>query len=198
MQATRIEIARAHGDDAPAIAELHAESWRRHYRDAYSDFYLDGDVGAERLAVWTKRLALIEGATCTLIARQDGEIVGFVHARLDADPVWGTLIDNLHVTSELHRGGIGSRLLGEAAQWVIEQQTGQGIYLWVLEQNRSAQAFYLSRGGRICTREPVSPPGGDTRNLNGAPAKLLVAWSDPRALLVDKPDREGNARSDPR
>jgi hypothetical protein len=31
-------------DDAHAIAELHADSWRRHYRGAYSDAFLDGDV----------------------------------------------------------------------------------------------------------------------------------------------------------
>jgi len=184
MQATRIELAPAHADDAPAIAKLHADSWRRHYRDAYSDYYLDGDVDADRLAVWTKRLALAPGTTCTLIAQQDGQLVGFVHAQLDADPVWGTLIDNLHVTAELQRSRIGSRLLAEAARSTMEQRPEQGIYLWVLEQNRSAQAFYLSRGGRICTREPVSPPGGDARNLNGTPTKLKVAWSDPRTLLL--------------
>jgi GNAT superfamily N-acetyltransferase len=33
--------------DADAIAALHADSWRRHYRGAYSDAFLDGDVGAD-------------------------------------------------------------------------------------------------------------------------------------------------------
>ena len=30
--------------DADFVAALHAESWRRHYRGAYLDSYLDGDV----------------------------------------------------------------------------------------------------------------------------------------------------------
>lgn len=34
-------------DDAEAVAMLHATSWRRHYRGAYSDAFLDGDVVAE-------------------------------------------------------------------------------------------------------------------------------------------------------
>ncbi|MBV9411286.1 MAG: GNAT family N-acetyltransferase, partial [Acidimicrobiia bacterium] len=31
-------------DDVEAIAALHADSWRRNYRGAYLDSYLDGDV----------------------------------------------------------------------------------------------------------------------------------------------------------
>ena len=42
--------------DAGAIAALHADSWRRHYRGAYLDSYLDGDVVADRLEVWSSRL----------------------------------------------------------------------------------------------------------------------------------------------
>jgi hypothetical protein len=30
--------------DAPAVAGLHADSWRRHYRGAFSDAFLDRDV----------------------------------------------------------------------------------------------------------------------------------------------------------
>ena len=34
----------ADADDAAAVAGLHADSWRRHYRGAFSDAFLDGDV----------------------------------------------------------------------------------------------------------------------------------------------------------
>lgn len=46
----------ANPSDAEAIATLHAGSWRRHYRGAYSDAFLDGDVVSDRLAVWAERL----------------------------------------------------------------------------------------------------------------------------------------------
>jgi len=38
--------------DVEAIAALHADSWRRNYRGAYLDSYLDGDVVTDRLRVW--------------------------------------------------------------------------------------------------------------------------------------------------
>jgi ribosomal protein S18 acetylase RimI-like enzyme len=195
MQTATVAIALAHREDAPAVATLHAESWRRHYRGAYSDHYLDGDLDAERLALWKERLGRSDGATFTLLAQQDDRLVGFVHARLDAEPYCGTLIDNLHVTHELQRRRVGSRLMDRAARYVLEQRPGQGIHLWVLEQNRSAQTFYLSRGGQICARELVPAPGGETRNLNGTPFGLKVAWPDPSALvLADQfPETENQA-----
>ena len=43
--------------DAHAIAGLHADSWQRHYRGAYSDAFLDHDVAGYLLPLWTERLA---------------------------------------------------------------------------------------------------------------------------------------------
>jgi len=54
--AREVEIRLSQAADARDIAKLHADSWRRHYRGAYSDRYLDGDLDADRLAVWTERL----------------------------------------------------------------------------------------------------------------------------------------------
>jgi ribosomal protein S18 acetylase RimI-like enzyme len=174
-------IRRASAGDTLDIARLHADSWRRHYRGAYSAFYLDGDLDADRLTVWTERLSSQETAM-TFVAEESGAVVGFVHVQLDADPDWGALVDNLHVSYEWQGAGIGTRLLGAAALGVRELRPGAGIYLWVLEQNTQAQGFYLSRGGRSEGREPVSPPGGDFRNLVGQPYGIRVAWRDLSAL----------------
>ncbi len=181
--AADVEIRLAHAADAPAVATLHANSWRRHYRGAYSDRYLDGDVDADRLAVWTERLSA-DGAHFTLLAEDRHRPVGFVHVVLDADATWGALVDNLHVAHPVQRSGIGTLLLDRAARIVVERRPGSGIYLWVLEQNEPAQAFYASRGGTLGDREPTTPPAGDPRNLVGAPAKLRIAWRDPAALIV--------------
>jgi hypothetical protein len=51
-----IIIQNASSNDSEAIAALHTDSWRRHYRGAYSDAFLDGEVVAEhrlRLAAAT-------------------------------------------------------------------------------------------------------------------------------------------------
>jgi GNAT superfamily N-acetyltransferase len=167
--------------DAPAVAALHADSWRRHYRGAYSDDFLDGEVQSERTAVWSERLGERDGTTHTIVAEDGDGLVGFVHTVFDHDPRWGALIDNLHVVYAEKRRGIGSRLMTLTAQPVLDR--GTGLYLWVLEQNADARAFYEARGGRCVERALVPPPGGMANRLEGTPFGLRYAWPDPAALL---------------
>jgi len=168
--------------DAKAVANLHADSWRRHYRGAYSDAFLDGDVVADRLAVWTDRLREPDPRRCTILA-EDGSLVGFANTLFDDDPTWGALLDNLHVADGHRRRGIASRLLALTAEAVIARPERTGLYLWVLEQNVDAQAFYDARGGRCVGRRLASPPGGIASRLTGSPAKLRYAWPEPTVLL---------------
>ena len=168
--------------DAKAVAHLHADSWRRYYRGAYADGFLDGDVVADRLAVWTDRLREPDPHRCTLLA-EDGSLVGFANTVFDDDPRWGALLDNLHVADSHKRRGIGSRLLALTAEAVIGRPPKTGLYLWVLEQNVDAQAFYEACGGSCVGRSLVSPPGGIAGRLTGSPAKLRYAWPEPTALL---------------
>jgi GNAT superfamily N-acetyltransferase len=174
----------AGASDAEAIAALHADSWRRHYRGAYSDDFLDGDVHADRMVVWTKRLREADGASQTIVAEDGNRLVGFVHTVFEADPIWGSLIDNLHVVHGAMRRGIGSQLVALTARTVLDR--GTGLYLWVLEQNVDAQAFYTARGARCVERAPVSPPGGIASRLNGSPFVLRYAWANPASALASR------------
>ncbi len=185
--------------DAARIADLHADSWRRHYRGAYAnaDAFLDGDVAADRHTLWSARLATPASSSApassgnimssggpasrsgpvpsaTVLAERDGGLIGFVHVVFDHDPRWGSLVDNLHVTNDLRRTGVGSLLLARAAAAVAEQATDSGLYLWVLEQNVAAQQFYR-RCGAI--RVETALVGGPSR-LNGTPRKHRMAWPD--------------------
>jgi ribosomal protein S18 acetylase RimI-like enzyme len=169
--------------DARAVAGLHADSWRRHYRGAYSDSFLDGDVVAFQLNRWTKRLSAADPLTRTIVAERGGEVVAFAHTCLGDDPAWGALLDNLHVSCELKRLGVGTRLLSLTAQAVLDSAPGSGLYLWVLEQNAAAQAFYSARGGARVERRAVLSPGGDPTRLNGTQKALRYAWPDPSTLL---------------
>lgn len=163
--------------DAGAVARLHADSWRRHYRGAYADSYLDGDVMAERLAVWSGRLAAPAGAATLLAEDQDtGGVLGFVHVVFDHDPEWGSLVDNLHVTAARQRTGLGRALLGRAAQEAAALAVSPALHLWVLEQNLPAQAFYTAMGGTHVETAPVEPPAGDPGRLDGSPSKYRIAW----------------------
>jgi len=99
---TSLRFRAAGPDDAEKIALLHADSWRRHYRGAYADSFLDGDVVANRRSVWSSRLAAPANST-TVVAEDDTGLVGFVHVVFDEDDRWGSFIDNLHVSHKRRR-----------------------------------------------------------------------------------------------
>ena len=164
----------AYTAEAPAVVALHADSWRRHYRGAYSDAFLDGDVAADRLAVWPDRMREIREDQFTIVAELDRQLVGFVHTILDADSTWGALVDNLHVTYRLKRSGIGTRLLGAAAQIALNRRPSRGIYLWVLERNEAAQSFYQARGGVGVERGVAQAPGGRSGTTRRRPGQAPV------------------------
>jgi ribosomal protein S18 acetylase RimI-like enzyme len=165
--------------DAAGIAVLHAESWRLHYRGAYLDSYLDGDVVSDRLDVWTSRLAPPRQSQYTVVAEGGAGIVGFAHTVFDHDPQWGALLDNLHVSSDLKGSGIGTQLLSRAALGLLQHRPAGSIHLWVLDQNTAAQGFYDARGGtRVETHLRGPFPGG------GRALGHRYFWPDASLLLV--------------
>lgn len=179
-----IILRNASAQDIAAIAALHADSWRRHYRGAYRDSFLDGDVVADRKAVWTERLTAPSADQFTIVADHSGKLVGFIHMILDADPHWGALLDNLHLSHQIKRRGIGRILLTAAAEQLARLRPADSrFFLWVLDQNAAAQAFYAACGGKIVetTLSPPFPGGGQARCHR-------VAWPD-AAALVARPAR---------
>jgi GNAT superfamily N-acetyltransferase len=170
--------------DAAAVAALHAGSWRRHYRGAYSDDFLDGDVAGYLRAIWTGRLAAPDRRTRTILAERDGSLAGFAHTALGESAEWGALLDNLHVANARKRQGLGTRLLALSARAVLDAAPGSGMYLWVLDQNAAARAFYAALGGESVERVTVKSLGGDPRRLNGTPLCWRIAWRDPARLLA--------------
>lgn len=155
-------VRRAEVSDAPAIAALHAASWRRVYHGALSAAYLAGDVVAERRALWDQRLAAPPPGMLTVVAERAGEMAGFACALANGGPPWGSLLDNLHVASAFQGQGLGRRLLGEAAMWCRMVATQPGLLLSVLQSNRPAQRFYERLGGVKVGSQDWTPPGGGT------------------------------------
>jgi ribosomal protein S18 acetylase RimI-like enzyme len=168
----------ATSQDAEAIAAIHADSWRNHYRGALPDTFLDKDVKSERLAVWTERLLHPRKTDHTIVADRNGAVVAFAHLKLQEDPVYGALLDNLHVSRELKRQGIGKALMRESAAFLVRRDRSSGLYLWVLEQNRDAQAFYL-RLGAVAAGSEVRPICAGV-----SATELRMYWPNPSTLLL--------------
>ena len=162
--------------DAEAIASLHARSWRENYRGAFHDAFLDGDLPGERLRVWSERLEHPAGNQLVQLAVDGRQLVGFVCAYGAHDPRWGSLVDNLHVSHDSKRNGVGSSLMRQAGAWLAPRYPGLGVYLFVLEANAPARRFYERLGAQNA--------GVSTMETHGGAVVQSCRYTWPRAELL--------------
>src|SRR5262249_8815044 len=101
--------------DAAAIAAIHTASWRDAYAGILDRDFLAGRIEEDRLALWTERLERPPETQLVEAAEEDGRLVGFICAHRNADPRWGSWIDNLHITPQMRGRKIGEGLLRRAA-----------------------------------------------------------------------------------
>ena len=159
------QLRAAAASDAETLAVLHTDSWRRTYRGMMSDAFLDGGALDNRRDVWRERLGTANPDQLVLLADDGTRIVGFICAFAQGDAGWGAYIDNLHVVRDWHGRGVGRVLMRAAAEWVCRMEPDAGVYLWVMEANAPARAFYDRLGGRnVETVEHPDPGGGHAPN----------------------------------
>lgn len=157
--------------DGPAIAALHAASWRLTYRGLLSREYLDRDLDRDRNNLWQQRLSTPEPGQRIVLAEVRTQLAGFACAFGSADAELGTMLDNLHVGYEFQRQGIGARLMNEIVRWCRNEVPGEGLFLWVLEGNAKARRFYEHLGAvRVGTDVWHAPDG------NAIPS-VCYAWT---------------------
>ena len=132
--------------DAPAIATLHAESWRAAYRGILPDTYLDHEAAADRLRYWQGALAAPRPGSFVLVSSGEGLLRGFVSVTRPGEPGYDATIDNLHVRPGMRGGSIGRRLLGRAAARLIAEGATSAA-LRVFDANTRAIRFYRRLGG---------------------------------------------------
>ena len=142
-----IKLRDAQFSDYAAIAKLHTESWRKTYRGIYSDSFLDHEVEQERLHVWQHKLKSPNNNQQVIIATLEDTVAGFACLYLNNDPVFGSLLDNLHVSTTLQKSGIGKLLMIECAKYISNKSNSNKMYLWVFEVNKNARDFYERLGG---------------------------------------------------
>ena len=159
-------------EDTIAIAHVHARSWKIHYRGVLSDHYLDHEVEADRLAVWTPRMQETPPHQYVILAEENQRLCGLGCVFLHQDEQWGALLDNLHVIPEVQGRGVGKELLHKCGQWVYHQAPDSSMYLWVFEANEAAIAFYERVGGIQKDRQMVDNPGG------GSAPIVRYVWTD--------------------
>jgi ribosomal protein S18 acetylase RimI-like enzyme len=161
-----MDLRRATPDDAPALAEVHVNSWRSAYRGLVPDSYLASLDEARREEQF--REFLKADSQETYLAEQNGEVLGFLTLGdcrdCDVDhkttaEIWGIYLAPAH-----WRKGIGCFLCRQAERMLRSRGYEQAT-LWVFEENEPARRFYEAMGFE---------PDGASKILNpGAPLKAV-------------------------
>lgn len=152
--------------DAPLLAAMHAASWQATYRALLPAAFLEREVDAERSAYWRARMEAPGGERRLVLIAElaSGAAVGFVCVERQPGSPWGVLLDNLHALPA-HQGiGVGKRLMRAAQDWARAQGETQ-LYLYVLDGNTPAIAFYERQGWTYSGSEPDRMGGIDITAL---------------------------------
>ena len=131
------------GDDLFAVSRVYEESWRAAYRGILPQAYLDSIPAG-------KWVPYLEQAGRTTLLLLDGEkFVGTASccpSRISALSGWGEIV-SLYLLPEYWGKGCG-KLLFSAAVEQLETMGCRDLFLWVLEENQRARAFYARMGFR--------------------------------------------------
>jgi hypothetical protein len=114
-----IELRDAKFCDHIAIARLHAQNWRQNYRGILSDNFLNLEVEKDRLNVWFERLQFPANNQQITVAIHNENIIGFSCLFFNDDPVFGSLLDNLHVAKNMQQHGIGKMLIKNCTKTIL-------------------------------------------------------------------------------
>ncbi|MGV2986240.1 GNAT family N-acetyltransferase [Vibrio sp. E150_011] len=164
--------------DYKRIAQLHAESWQTNYQGMMRQSYLDEQVLDDKLLIWQARLLNPPFSQHVIIAEEAGELLGFVCLFGNHSAEFGTIIDNLHVSTIAQRQGVGHTLLGQAMGWAEKYYPDNGVFLEVLAENDDAIKFYELVGGkRTESRRGDSPCGKKVD-------EFVYTWPTPHDLLT--------------
>jgi ribosomal protein S18 acetylase RimI-like enzyme len=157
--------------DAVTIAAIHAASWRDAYAHILAPEFLGGGIEADRLDVWSQRLRDRPLTQLVNLALDPtGLAQAFVCVYCDFDPVWGSLMDNLHVRPQARGQGIGEQLFRAVAGQLSARDSSAGLHLWVFEANVAGLCFYQRLGGRVVERDTSRIPAA------GGKTVLRVHW----------------------
>lgn len=152
-------IREATAADAGLISHIHATSWRKGYRGLISADYLDrlpDNYWVPSVQAW-----LSSGQLYGLLILEDGKPVGaclYGRGRDEAYADWGEIV-SLYLLPEATRRGLGGQLLEEALR-LMREDGYERFYLWAIEGNAAAEAFYRKHGFRPTEEQVCYQIGG--------------------------------------
>lgn len=146
MTTLAIDIRRADGRDAEAIADVHQQAWLGAYAGIIPHRALTRMVGRRGIQWWK---GAIQRAANVLVVEIGGDVVGYAtlgRNRARQLSQQGEIYE-LYLKPEYQGIGLGSRLFS-AARKQLAAHGLDGLVVWALEDNVNALSFYTGLGGR--------------------------------------------------
>lgn len=135
--------------DFPAISALYRETYQLHHQ-AHPDSYKE--TPEYPLARGTFLNLLEDEDEAILVAEVDGMVIGMMNISIEEEgesrlhhPYRRVVVDELSVTQDWRRKGVGRAFLQQAEKWAKEKETRQ-LTVIVYNFNQEALAFYESQG----------------------------------------------------
>lgn len=138
----------ARTEDAEEVAGVHVRSWQVAYRGLIDQSVLDGLSIDERAMGWRRIIAQpLPTGLGLLVAEREGHVVGWasIGSGRDPDGLADGEVYGIYADPSAWSTGAGHALL-EAAEHRIAAAGHTRAYLWVLDGNDRADAFYARHG----------------------------------------------------
>jgi ribosomal protein S18 acetylase RimI-like enzyme len=150
-----VHLRDASAEDSPGIARVHVRTWQSAYRGLLAEDFLGSLSEASRQGRWREILAQPGSTGFTLVAEQDGQIVGFASAgpERSGDPNHTGEVYAIYVLPGRQHEGIGQRLIQASARRLVEAGLAS-MLVWVLSENPSRK-FYEALGGKFLREQSI-------------------------------------------
>jgi len=137
-----LELRRATGADATAVAAVHVASWQVAYRGIVPDEFLDTFDVAERARRYTFD-DHAPGGHVTWLASEGDVVVGMVTVSPCRDEDLSSFgeLQALYVSPAKWRAGVGAALITKGEELLVDAGFSSAC-LWVFEENARARTFY--------------------------------------------------------
>ncbi|MGG5886776.1 N-acetyltransferase family protein [Falsiroseomonas sp. HC035] len=142
-------------EDAAAIGTMHAQAWTETYPGLVPEaLFAEMTDAARRRAAWAHNLAqpLMPGGT--LVAKDAGEILGFITVCAARDAALGASgeVAGLYLLRRAQGRRLGRTLLAAGAA-LLREAGHCSAGAWALDSNTQAQGFYAATGAVAGTRQ---------------------------------------------
>jgi L-amino acid N-acyltransferase YncA len=161
VAASEIVIRPAAPADAPAIAQIHVDTWRDTYTGLMPEQYLISRLDlARREGEWQSKLSRRSeseaGVGWPVVAVVGDAVVGVAHGgpNRGTEPAYDGELYLIYIRREAQRWGLGRRLTAA----VVADLVGRGLssmIVWVLADNPS-RLFYEALGGIVVGSKDVA------------------------------------------